>query len=221
LTPVDTGSVCVNIDHTWFARAGITEPHTLDDLVDPKYEDLFVTPGATTSSAGLAFLFATIANYGPDGWQSYWRRLLANGAEVTQGWTDAYQVDFTQGGGHGDRPIVLSYDSSPAITLDGNGRTTTKALLTTCFRQVEFAGVLSGAHNVEGAEALVNFMLTRDFQETLPTQMYVFPVDSAAELPRDWARFARQPDEALTLAPEEIAAHRDTWLREWTDLVAQ
>src|SRR6185369_65016 len=114
-------------------------------------------------------------------------------------WSDAYEVDFTQGGGGGGRPIVLSYDSSPAFTTDGNGGTTTSALLDTCFRQVEYAGVLAGADNTKGAEALVDFMLTREFQEALPDSMYVFPVDAGAALPADWERFAPQPDQALSV----------------------
>ena len=73
---------------------------------------------------------------------------------------------------------MLSYDSSPAFTIDGQGGTTTSALLDTCFRQVEYAGVLAGAENPEGAQALVDFMLSRPFQEALPDSMYVFPVDA-------------------------------------------
>ncbi len=187
----------------------------------PAYKDLFVTPGATTSSPGLAFLLATIAAYGADGWQDYWSQLLANGAKLTQGWSDAYEVDFTQGGGGGDRPIVLSYDSSPAFTVDGQGGTTTSALLDTCFRQVEYAGVLAGAQNPEGAQALVDFMLSRPFQEALPDAMYVFPVDAGAALPPDWAQFAQQPSNAYTVDPAEIAEHRDEWLTDWSDLTSQ
>jgi thiamine transport system substrate-binding protein len=221
LTPVDTGNVCVNVDDTWFAEHGVAEPQTLDDLVKPAYRDLFVTPGATTSSPGLAFLLATVAAYGADGWQDYWTRLMANGAKLTQGWSDAYEVDFTQGGGGGDRPIVLSYDSSPAFTVDGQGGTTTSALLDTCLRQVEYAGVLAGADNPEGARALVDFMLSRPFQEALPDAMYVFPVDAGAPLPPDWAQFAPQPDDAYSVDPAEIAEHRDEWLRDWSDVTSR
>ncbi|HEX5087866.1 MAG TPA: thiamine ABC transporter substrate-binding protein [Nocardioides sp.] len=221
LTPVDTGNVCVNVDDTWFADKGIPEPRSLEDLVKPDYKDLFVTPGATTSSPGLAFLLATIAEFGEDGWQDYWGRLMANGTELTQGWSDAYEVDFTQGGGNGDRPIVLSYDSSPAFTLDGQGGTTTSALLDTCFRQVEYAGVLAGAHNPDGARALVDFMLSEPFQEALPDAMYVFPVDSSVALPEDWARFARQPEHPFTVDPAQIAEHRDEWLRDWSDVTSR
>ena len=224
LTPVDTGNVCVNVDDTYFAPggagSGVAPPATLEDLTEPEYRDLFVTPGATTSSPGLAFLLATIAEYG-DAWPDYWTRLLDNGAEVTDGWTDAYQVSFTQGGGEGDRPIVLSYDSSPAFTVDGEGGTTTSALLDTCFRQVEYAGVLAGADNPEGAQALVDFMLGADFQAALPDAMYVFPVDPAAELPAEWAEFAVQPATSYAVDPAEIAANRDAWLTEWSDLVSR
>jgi thiamine transport system substrate-binding protein len=220
LTPIDTGNVCVNIDDTWFAEHDVAEPKTLADLVLPQYKDLFVTSGATTSSPGLAFLLATIAEYG-DNWQLYWEALMDNGAKLTQGWSDAYEVDFTQGGGGGDRPIVVSYDSSPAFTVDGKGGTTTSALLNTCFRQVEYAGVLAGAQNPEGAEALVDFMLSRPFQEALPGAMYVFPVDADAPLPPDWAEFAPRPDQAYAVDPAEIAERRDEWLQQWSDITSQ
>jgi thiamine transport system substrate-binding protein len=219
LTPVDTGSVCVNVDDTWFKAKGMPEPQVLDDLLDPQYKDLFVTPGATTSSPGLAFLLATIAN--THDWPAYWKALLANGAKITQGWSDAYEVDFTQGGGGGDRPIVLSYDSSPAFTIGDDGTSTTHALLDTCFRQVEYAGVLTGAANPKGAQALVDFMLERVFQEALPDAMYVFPVDSGAPLPKEWATYAVQPPNPFGVDPADIAANRDAWLREWSDLVSQ
>ncbi len=220
LTPVDNASVCVNIDDAWFAEHDVTPPTSLDDLVKPAYENLFVTPGAATSSPGMAFLLATIARYG-DGWTDYWQRLMANGTLLTDGWSDAYQVDFTQGGGKGERPIVLSYDSSPAFTVGDDGGSTTSALLDTCFRQVEYAGVLRGAQNPDGAQALVDFLLTPEVQAALPDSMYVFPVDSSVELPADWARFAKQPADPWQVDPADIAAHRDDWLREWSDLTSR
>lgn len=219
LRPVDDASVCVNVDDTWFAEKGLVAPTSLDDLVKPAYRDLLVTPGASTSSPGLAFLLTTIARYGEDGWQGYWKRLLANGAKVVNGWSDAYEVDFTQGGGKGTRPIVVSYDSSPAFTVDGKGGTTTSALLDTCFRQVEYVGALTGAANPAGAKAVVEWLQSPAVQKALPESMYVFPVAKGTELPADWARFAKQPTDPATVAPAAITANRDTWLRQWSDLV--
>jgi thiamine transport system substrate-binding protein len=219
LVPVDHGNVCVNVDDTWFADHDLAEPRTLDDLTDPAYRDLFVLPGATTSSTGLAFLLATVAAYGDD-WPSYWRDLMDNGAKITNGWSDAYEVDFTQGGGSGDRPIVLSYDSSPAFTVS-HGTSTTSALLDTCFQQVEYVGVLEGAANKTGAESFLDFMLNPEVQAALPESMYVFPVDPDIDLPADWARFAKQPTDPYTVDPADISAHRDEWLREWSDVTSR
>jgi thiamine transport system substrate-binding protein len=221
LTPIDFGDVCVNVDLTWFAAKGKPAPATLDDLTQPAYRDLFVTPGATTSSPGLAFLLATIGAKG-DGWQAYWKALMANGTKLTAGWTDAYSVDFTAGEGHGTRPIVLSYASSPPFTIPKGGKEpTTKALLDTCFRQVEYAGVLAGARNPEGARALVSFLLSPAVQASIPDAMYMFPVDSAAALPTDWAAWAKVADTPFVVAPDLIATQRDTWLRQWSEVTAK
>ncbi len=220
LHPIDTGSVCVNIDTRWFASHDLAEPATLDDLTKPAYRDLFVTPGAATSSPGMAFLLSTIAAYG-DSWPDYWARLMANGTTLTAGWSDAYFVDFTQGGGEGSRPIVLSYDSSPAFTLDKAGRSTTRALLDTCFRQVEYAGVLAGAANPAGARAVIEFLLSPQVQAALPDNMYVFPVADGTPLPTDWATFATPPDTTYAVDPAEIAAKRDEWLTTWTEVTTR
>jgi thiamine transport system substrate-binding protein len=220
LTPVDSGNVCVNVDDTWFAAEGTEPPTTLDDLTDPAYRDLLVVPGATTSSPGMAFLLATIAEYG-EGWPDYWADLMANGAKLTDGWSDAYQADFTQGGGKGERPIVVSYDSSPAFTVDGKGGTTTSALLDTCFTQVEYAGVLAGAENPDGAEQVVDWLLSDEVQAALPDSMYVYPVSDGAELPADWAEFAPRPESPYAVDPAEIAENRDDWLTEWSDVTSR
>jgi thiamine transport system substrate-binding protein len=222
LTPVDWGDVCVNIDDTWFDDHGVAPPRTLDDLADPEYEGLFVTPAPNTSSPGFAFLLATISTYGEQGWQDYWARLVANDTRIVAGWSDAYEVDFTAGGGGGERPVVLSYNSSPPFTIpEGGKRPTTSALLDTCFRQVEYAGVLAGAENPDGAEALVDFMVGRSFQQALPESMFVFPVDDRVELPELWARWAKPAKDPLTVPYTDIDAHRSSWLREWSDVTAR
>ncbi|GAA1511132.1 thiamine ABC transporter substrate-binding protein [Nocardioides humi] len=220
LTPIDTGNVCVNVDDAWFAEQDIPAPKGLDDLTKPVYRDLFVIPGASTSSPGLAFLLATIGKYGDD-WSSYWTRLVANGAKVVKGWSDAYYTDFTFSGG--DRPIVVSYDSSPAFTLDESGEgTSTSALLDGCFEQVEYAGVLDGdTTNTAGAHAVIDWLLSPEVQAALPESMYVFPVAEDTELPADWARFAKRPETTERVAPAEIATERKAWLEEWTEIVSR
>ncbi len=221
LLPVDNGNVCVNVDDTYFADKGIDPPASLDDLVRPEYRGLFVTPSAATSSPGLAFLLATVAEYG-DSWPDYWEQLMANDTQVASDWTDAYQVAFTQGGGEGDRPIVTSYDSSPAFTVPkGSETSTTSALLDTCFLQVEYAGVLEGAGNPEGAAKVLEWLVSPEVQAALPESMYVFPTVAGVELPPEWAAYAKRPETPYAVDPAEIAAKRDDWLTTWSDITTR
>jgi thiamine transport system substrate-binding protein len=222
LSPVDYGDVCVNVDNAWFAQHHLAPPATLDDLTKPAYKNLFVTEGASTSSPGLAFLLATIAKYGDPGWQGYWHRLMSNGTKVDAGWDEAWNVDYSAGPGHGDRPVVLSYSSSPPDTIPKGGtKPTTSALLDTCFRQVEYAGVLAGANDPAGAKAFIDFMQQKAFQEALPENMYVFPVDAGAGLPATWAKYAPVATHPFTVPPQQIAAKRNAWLRTWGDITTQ
>ena len=165
----------------------------------------------------MAFLLTTIAAYG-DEWPDYWEDLVGNGAKITKGWEDAYNVDFTFSGG--ERPIVLSYDSSPAFTV-ADGKSSTGALLDTCFEQVEYAGVIEGADNPEGGQELVEFLVGPEVQAALPTSMYVFPVVEGVELPKEWAEFATRPTDPYAVDPAEVTANRETWLREWSDVTSR
>lgn len=217
LTPIDYGDVCLNIDTGWFAEQGVPAPETLADLTAPAYKDLTVVTNPATSTPGLSFLFATIGEFGQDGYLDYWSQLTDNGLKVVEGWEDAYYTDFTGAGGEGSRPIVLSYASSPAFTVTEDGTaTTTEALLGTCFRQVEYAGVLTNGSNPEGAQQLIDFLLGETFQSEIPESMYMYPVNPEATVPADWASFAPVPETPIALDPAEISTNRDSWIKAWT-----
>ncbi|MCA0378720.1 MAG: thiamine ABC transporter substrate-binding protein [Actinobacteria bacterium] len=216
--PVTQSATCINIDPAWFAEHGIAEPASYDDLVDPAYEGLSVILDPSTSTTGASFLIGTVAKFGENGFADYWTKLAANDTRVEQGWTEAYNGQFTQGGGEGTYPIVLSYSSSPAWTVTEDGSaTTTKALLDTCSSQIEYAGVLEGAANTEGAKAVVDYLLSQEFQDTIADTMYVYPVDPDAYVPAEWAQFAPMPTAPNDLTPAEIGKGRDAWLKKWSE----
>ncbi|MDO5735989.1 MAG: thiamine ABC transporter substrate-binding protein [Propionibacteriaceae bacterium] len=216
LTPIDFGDVCVNADLQWFEDNGIPVPTTLDDLVEPQYKDLFVVTNPASSSPGLSFLLATIATFGEDGYLDYWDGLVDNGVSVVRGWSDAYYTEFSGADGEGPRPLVVSYATSPAYTVTEDGsRSTTVALLGTCFRQVEYAGVIEGAQNEQGAQQFIDFLLSEDVQSGIPEAMFMYPVTDVA-LPQEWVDFAPLSDHALTLDPAATSANRSTWIKAWT-----
>ncbi len=217
LTPIDRGDVCVNADSAWFAAKKLAVPASLDDLTKPEYKDLLVVENPASSSPGLAFLVATYGAKG-EGWLGYWDKLKANGVKVVKGWTEAYSVEFSGGEGKGTRPLVVSYSTSPAFTVK-NGASSTTALLNTCFRQVEYAGVLKGAKNEVGARKFIDFLLTAEVQGQIPTSMYMYPAVKNVALPPEWVTFAPLSPNPITVPASDIANRRDSWIREWTDRV--
>jgi thiamine transport system substrate-binding protein len=220
-TPVDFGDVCVNYDIGAFADLGIDPPSTLDDLVDPAYRDLLVVQNPATSSPGLAFLLATIDEYGADDWSGYWSDLVDNGVEVVDGWTAAYYERFSYYGG--DRPLVVSYGSSPPFDVlfatTPLDTAPTGVIESTCIRQVEFAGVLAGTDAPDEARRLVDFLITPEFQAALPLNVFVFPVTAGVELDDAFDDFAVIPDNSRRLDPAAVDANRSEWIDQWTDLV--
>ncbi len=213
LTAVDYSDVCLNYDLAAFPDGA----PTLEELTDEAYQGQVSVTNPATSSPGLAFLLATQAALG-DGWLDWWEAMRANELRVTASWSDTYYTDFSAPNYSGDYPIVLSYASSPPYEVI-DGEPTTAAMLDTCFRQVEYAGVLEGAENAAGAQAVVDWLLSDEFQVTLPENMYVYPVSTSVEVPADWAEFAPLADSPFTVDPAQIDSNRDTWIDEWTATV--
>lgn len=225
VTPVDHGAVCVNYDREWFAAEGLEPPAGLEALADPAYADLLVVPNPASSTPGLSFLLASVAEFGEDGWLDWWERLDANGVEVTAGWTDAYFARFSGGSGEGDRPLVVSYGSSPPAEVLGveplPDEAPTGVIESTCIRQVEVAGILRGAANPDGARQLVDFLLSPEVQAAVPLSMFVFPVVDDVALPEVFERFAVVPDDPYALDPAVVDDNREAWIDAWTDVVVR
>ncbi|MGD6754730.1 thiamine ABC transporter substrate-binding protein [Streptomyces sp. BH105] len=227
VTPVDTGSLCVNYDKAYFKKHDLAPPSSFADLTKPSYKNLLVTENASTSSPGLGFLLGSAAKYGDDSWQPYWKKLKANGLKVVDGWDQAYNEEFSGSAGGkkagGDRPLVVSYASSPpaeAVFADPQPKTSPVGVAKgTCFQQVEFAGLLNGARNEKGGKALLDFLVSKKFQEDMPLNMFVDPVTKNASAPADYTKYAVKIDDPETMSPRKIADNRDDWVKSWTSLV--
>jgi thiamine transport system substrate-binding protein len=221
--PVDYGDVCLNYDIAYFKDNDLAVPASLEDLLEQEYESLLVVENPATSSPGLAFLFATIGHFGEDGYLNFWEGLVANDVMVVNDWETAYYTEFSRWGG--TRPIVVSYGSSPPFEVifaeEPIDEPPTGAVVAagSCFRQIEFVGILKGTKNRSLAEKWIDFMLSPAFQEDVPLQMFVFPVNPDAVLDPTFVQYLAVPDEPAFVNPADIAAHREEWIRDWTETV--
>ena len=221
VTPVDSGDVCINYDKAWFAERNITPPLTLQALASSTYRNLLVTPNPVSSSPGLAFLLATIAEF-DDGWQQWWQTLRDNNILIVESWSDAYYGHFTAASDC-ERPLVVSYATSPpAEVLFADPRPAqapTAVAALTCFRQYEFAGILRGTKHEPQAQLLIDFLVSRQFQEDLPLTQFVWPINNTASVPKEFLDYALRPDNPLTIDPAVIAERRAEWLEQFSDIM--
>jgi thiamine transport system substrate-binding protein len=221
-TPIDVGDVCLNYDVAWFDENDVPVPDDLADLTDERYRGLLAVQNPATSSPGLAFLLATVERFGEDGYLDFWADLRDNDVVVTDGWSEAYYDEFS-GAGDGDRSLVVSYASSPPAEVffadPQPDEAPTGVIEASCFRQIEFVGILATTEHPDEAKLLVDFMLSPTFQEDIPLRMFVFPVAEDAELPEVFVEHAQLPDEPFELDPFVIGENREAWIDEWTRTV--
>ncbi len=223
--PVDYGDVCLNYDKAYFKEHHLALPQSLEDLTKPEYKGLLVVENPATSSPGLAFMLATVGHFGPDKFLDFWRDLKANDVLVVDDWNTAYFTHFSGSSGKGAYPLVVSYGTSPAAEVyfastpmeePPTGAITADDM---CFRQIEFVGILKGTKNRGLAEKFVDFMLDLPFQQDIPLQMWMFPVRPDAQLPDVFVKFATFADHPAYVSPADIDAHRDEWIKAWTEVM--
>lgn len=229
VTPIDYGDVCLNYDVAFFAENEIPVPESLGDLTSEVYRGLLVVQNPATSSPGLAFLLATIGAFGTEGdytYLDYWADLVANDVLVVDGWESAYYGEFSgSASSAGTYPLVVSYASSPPVEVyfqeEPAETAPTGAIVApqTCFRQIEFAGILAGTEKEAQAQQFIDFMLSEAFQEDIPLQMFVFPVNPEAELPEVFVNFAQVAEEPAFVDPAAIEENREDWIQAWTEVV--
>lgn len=219
-TPISFGDVCINYDIEHYEN-GLAVPSTLDDLRQKRYASQLTVEHPATSSPGLAFMLATIDEYGEDGWLDFWADLKAGGTRVAPDWETAYFSDFSHHGGSSS--LVVSYASSPPAEVilaeNPTDQAPTGVIHAGCYRQIEFAGILAGTEYPTAAGQLIDYMLSIEFQEQVPLSWFVFPANANAALPDEFVAYTVLPESPAQLDPDDIAANRERWIQEWVSVM--
>lgn len=222
--PIDWGYVTLNADKSWFAKHSMDLPKTLDDLAKAEYAKLLVVQNPATSSPGMAFLLATASAKGESVWD-WWAQLRQGGVKVANSWSDAYYKDFSLNGG--DRPLVVSYASSPAAEVfysdpkKVESPTANVFLPGGVFLQVEGVARLKGGQQPEAAAQFMRFMRSVEVQQALQTTMWMWPVQPDVVMDPVMSHAGKLPPVAAQAAMgvDDIAASAEAWRRRFAQVV--
>jgi thiamine transport system substrate-binding protein len=208
--------VFVPFDYGYFAIIYDSEalsepPASLADLVGGGDGPKLIIEDPRTSTPGLGLLLWMQAVYGDqaaDAWAKLNNRVLT----VTKGWSEAYGLFLD-----GEAPMVLSYTTSPAYhrIVEETDRYRAAIFAEGHYLQVELAAMTAGTEHADLARDFLAFVLTQDFQATIPTGNWMYPaIDLGDGLPEAF-RELPQPPSALSIDPDEVAAHRGDWIDAW------
>ena len=221
--PFNFGEICINYDKKYFADHDLAIPASLDDLLKPEYKGLLVTQDPSASNTGIGFLIATIEQYGEDGFVDYWNELIRNGLVIGNSWSSTYYTNFSAASGNGEQPMVVSYTTSPAAEFiySETGDAPTDSLTSDgmCYRSIEFCGILKNTKNPDLAKKFIDAFIGKEWQEDLPMQMFVYPVNEQADLPEEFDLYGKPAENPVMPDPERVAEKHDEWVRTWAEEV--
>ncbi|HEX9847273.1 MAG TPA: thiamine ABC transporter substrate-binding protein, partial [Acidimicrobiia bacterium] len=75
--------------------------------------------------------------------------------------------------------------------------------------------VLEGTAYPESAGELIDFLLSVEFQETVPLTWFVFPANREADLPQEFVDHTIIPESPTRFSASEIDENRERWINEW------
>ena len=185
LTPYDYSHFAFIYD----SLSDVPVPTCLEDLTKSAYSKKIIIMDSKTSTLGVGFEEWVKAVY-KDKANDYMNRLKPSILTVAPGWSVGYGM-FTDG----EAPLCFSYTTSPAYHVEYGEGDRFKALVFTDghVMQVEGAGIVNGAPNLEGAKKFMDFLISDEAQSLIPLTQWMFPANKNVELPASYAAAAPVP----------------------------
>jgi thiamine transport system substrate-binding protein len=162
--------------------------------------------------------FWTVKTLGEDQYLDYWKQLESNGLEILGSWDDAYSAWE-----NGEAPMVVSYSTDQVYAnrydqdmskhrvgfLDGQG-----------YANPEGMAKFADTDRPELAEAFMEFMLSKQAQGEIAVRNVQFPATDWADLPAEFEKYAKVPEDPVTFTYEELQGNLDGWVDSWARQIA-
>ncbi|EGR3404076.1 thiamine ABC transporter substrate binding subunit [Vibrio parahaemolyticus] len=184
-------------------------PKSMKELVETRDDLKVIYQDPRTSTPGQGLMLWMKSIYGDDVTQA-WQKLASKTVTVTKGWSEAYSMFL-----NGESDLVLSYTTSPAYHLiaENDSKFATANFSEGHYMQVEVAAKVKGSKNSELADKFMDFILSDEFQSSMPTGNWMYPVTDV-ELPKGFETLS-VPSKSLSFSADEVAKMRKSWIREW------
>lgn len=191
-------------------------PQSLKQLVDDPNGPTLLIQDPRTSTPGLGLLLWVKQVYG-DKADEAWQKLSKRIVTVSKGWSEAYGLFLK-----GEADMVLSYTTSPAYHVIAEEVKQYQAAKFDegHYQQIEVAAILKTSPHQVLAREFLNFMLTEPVQSIIPTTNWMYPAAlDPSRLPQAYQTLV-DPAPVLLFGDQQIADHRQTWIKEWLNSLA-
>jgi len=221
----------VNCDENYVDGENVTVPTSLWNLTEPQWNGKIAFPSPVTSSPGRSFMISTIDYFENDEDNTtdafdWWSQIKQNGAIITSGWTESYETHYTGGYGEwtdgyiGDAAMTISYCHSPGVEAyySSNWTHSTSLMLPlTSFHQVEYAGIINGAANVDAANQFIEYLLSPEINTLMPEANLMYSVLDNTDLPETsgYQYHSDIPTQPSSISSERISQEMESWLSQW------
>ncbi len=236
LTPYDYGVISLWYHEDKVSSKLNSDTFVLNDLIDQDLVKQTIVENPNLSSPGLGFLLWTIAVFGDedagiDGlvsgdWDQYWRKLSDN-LRIVDSWGDALTLFYAE---EANRPIMVSYSTSPAYGSCLYEDTSTKAFLSHenniqwGWQQVEGIGLVKNAPHPDLAKQFIDWFISYELQSQIPQNQWMYPAINDISIPECFD--AAIDKETITplndrIPEDKLSENLDDWLDKWELAVAE
>ena len=221
LLPVEVGYITVNYDKLWFAQRGQTPPTDLRELLGEQWTHRFAMPNPAKSAVGFGFLAMTIALYPENSdypWTQFWKDWMHNLLHITDSWAEAYSTQFTANTNSDEgHPMCVSFAAAPAAEVIYKRLPQPRIgnLTVPAFLHPRFVGIRKGTQALSAAQKFVDFVMSAEFQKSIPEQMLNYPALPGVPLPDAFNAYAPPPPNVIRVPPDVLAKSHDRWVQMW------
>lgn len=204
--PFDFGTFAMMVNTSQIT----SPPKSLRDLAKKEWSKKFILEDPRTSTPGFAFVVLTREVFKAE-FQDFWKNLKGRWLNLSPGWDTAYGLFLK-----GEAPLVWSYSTSEAYHRNAGQDDQYRAhfFKEGSLVQVEGAILLRDSQHKDLGRKFLEFILSREIQESIPKTQWMFPAIQKTKLPKE---FQNLPEPEKIIRPNLESLNVKEVLKSWQE----